>query len=327
MKKLLLATLFAATAAQAQVVAPAGNGVVVADAGSVTRHDAALRVLWRAGGPEQPSAIASSETAVAILDSYANEVRLLDLGDGQGRTFRTGETPVAAAFAGGELFVLTRDGHALERIGTRRASIPVALDPAFLRESGGMLYVYSRLEGIVQEIDPRSMRVTRRVQIAPFASDFEIGGTTGYLALPREGTIRTLSLKTFERGPSIAAGSVPTDLAIVGRASAVSATRLAVADPSAKRIWTIEGTQSVAGAVGRGFLRGLLGLGLFAPRNSEFPTGVDRVLSTTVAYDSSTKTLYAGKNRRPLTAVEPTAFARFGERVVALQNGTLRYAD
>ena len=45
----------------------------------------------------------------------------------------------------------------------------------------------------------------------------------------------------------------------------------------------------------RGFLRGLLGLGLFGSRNSEFPTGVDRVFvsgSHWYAYDTSSGTLY-----------------------------------
>lgn len=327
MKRLLLAVALAATAARAQVVAPTERGIVAADRGFVTLHDADLRVLWRASGPAHPTAAASGANKVAVLDSYADEVRLFDLRSGSAETVSTAETPVAAVFIGDDLYVLARDGQTLERLGSKRASVTLAPDPVFLRASGGLLYVYSRLEGIVQEIDPKSMRVERRAAIAPFASDFEIGGTSGYLALPREGKIRTFSLKTLQPGPVISAGSVPTDLAIVGRASALSATRIAVADPSAKRIWTIEGTQSVSGAVARGFLRGLLGLGLFAPRNSAFPTGVDRVEDAGVAYDSSSKTLYAGKAERALSGVEPGAFARFGGRVVALRNGTLRYAD
>ena len=113
----------------------------------------------------------------------------------------------------------------------------------------------------------------------------------------------------------IAVGAVPVDLAFVGGGSALTARLLAVADPSAKRVWIVESTQSLGKAIARGFLRGLLGLGLIGNRSSEFPTGVDRVeagASGWIAYDSSSGTLYRFDRKgsqRLATAVPPSGFA------------------
>ncbi len=93
----------------------------------------------------------------------------------------------------------------------------------------------------------------------------------------------------------IAVGAVPVDLAFAGGGTALTARILAVADPSAKRVWLQEGTQSMTQAIARGALRGLLGLGLFGSNASQFPTGVDRVAirgRVWIAYNSSSGTLY-----------------------------------
>jgi hypothetical protein len=108
---------------------------------------------------------------------------------------------------------------------------------------------------------------------------------------------------------------VPVDLDFAGGGTALSARILAVADPSAKRVWLTESTQSTAKAVARGFLRGFLGLGLFGGRASEFPTGVDRVETrgrNWIAYDSSSRTLYHFTRRKSSVlarGVAPGAFA------------------
>ena len=86
-------------------------------------------------------------------------------------------------------------------------------------------------------------------------------------------------------------------------------TTLAVADPSAKRIWTVEGEESFARAFARGFLRGLIGLGLTS-QNRDFPTGIDRVIvrgGELYAYDSSSGTLYRG-TKAIAQGVAPQAF-------------------
>jgi hypothetical protein len=93
----------------------------------------------------------------------------------------------------------------------------------------------------------------------------------------------------MKQAGEVAAGAVPVALAVAPPHT------LAIADPSAKRVWMIEGAQSFGQAFARGFFRGLLGLGLRPNRNSDFPTGVDRVLirgKTLIAYDTSSGTLY-----------------------------------
>jgi hypothetical protein len=175
--------------------------------------------------------------------------------------------------------------------GTTR--IPLAADPAFLRQANGKLYVYSRTSGTLEEIDRD--RVTRRIAVSPFASDFEVSGTTGYLVDPRNARVRVVDLSKMKTAGEIAVGAVPVDLAFAGGGTALTARILAVADPSAKRVWLQEGTQSMTQAIARGALRGLLGLGLFGSGASQFPTGVDRVAihgKVWLAYDSSSGTLY-----------------------------------
>jgi hypothetical protein len=328
MRRLFTLLLFVAAAANAQVVATAGRGYVVAHDDRVELFDEGARRIWTADGVDMPSGMAIGSDRVAVIDSFHNAVRIYDLANGRAERIATGETPVDARFVGRDLYVLDRDASRIERIGG--GSLAVASDPAFMRVVNGRIYVYSRLDGIVQEIDSASMRVTRSVTLGPFASAFEMDGRTGYLLYPRDAKLRTFALATMRRGADIAAGAVPVDLAIASRSSALSASRLVIADPSAKRVSVVEGSQSIAAAVARGFIRGLLGLGLFRPRSSTFPTGVDRVATRgtiTVAYDSTTKTLYRvkGSNGAPVAReLGPDAFA-IGDGVIAVwQNGALR---
>lgn len=239
--------------------------------------------------------VSTNGDRTALIDSYANEVRITS--GNASRIVKTAETPVDARFVGGDLFVIARDAQRLERFDRNggRAGIDLAADPAFIREAGGYLYVYSRLDGIIQEIDPARFTIRRRATLGPFASDFETDGTNGYLLFPRAAKLISFPLRTLKEERSTPAGAVPVDMTIVRRGSALSAASIAIADPAARRIWKVEGLQSVSGAFARGFVRGLLGLGLFAPKNTDFPTGIDRVESrgdVTVAFDSSSGTLY-----------------------------------
>lgn len=328
MKRSLLLLLLIAASANAQVVATAGRNIVVAHDGRIELFDGNGRRIWTADGVAQPSRIAAGTDRVAVVDSFANEALVVDLATGRGQRSTTGETPVDARFIGRDLYVLDRDGNRVERIGG--PSVSVAPDPAFMRVANGRLYVYSRLDGVIQEITPDTLRIARTVHVGPFASDFETDSRTGYLVYPRDAKLRTFSLATLERGPDIAAGVVPVDLAVTARENTLSASRLALADPSAKRVWIVEGSQSVARAVTRGFIRGLLGLGLFAPKSSDFPTGVDRVVSRgsiTIAYDSTTRTLYrlkGSKGKIMAREIGPAAFAVRETGVAVWQNGALR---
>ncbi|MEA2491542.1 MAG: hypothetical protein QOH21_3334 [Acidobacteriota bacterium] len=299
--------------------------------GTVVAHDGLIelfgknRILWRADGLDNPAAIVTGERRVAVLDTLANEAVVIDLASGKAQRRRLPESPTAGVFLGDRLFILARDARLLV---TENGTIPLAADPAFLRATNDRIYVYSRITGIVEELD--GTRVTRRVRLAPFASDFEIDGRNGCLVDPRAGKIHTFALATMQPSDAIDVGAVPVDLAFTGGGTAITARTLAIADPSAKRVWLIEGVQSMGQAVARGFLRGLLGLGLYGGRASQFPTGVDRVLvrgKTWAAYDSSSRTLYRfTKSTSTVIAKEldPEAFTVTDEAIVWWQNGRLR---
>ncbi|MEA2465414.1 MAG: hypothetical protein QOJ98_3161 [Acidobacteriota bacterium] len=311
-----VAALQIALPLSAQLLTSTPSGVVVAHNSQLRLHNG-----WTADGVEHPTSIASSDEQVAVLDALNNEAVIADLRTGRTTRIDTAETPIAAAFLGRELYVLARDARVLQHGPTR---IPLAADPAFLRIASGRLYVYSRVAGVLEEIERD--RVTRRIRVAPFASDFEISGTTGYLAYPRDARIRTVDLQAMKASGEIAVGAVPTDLAFAGGGTALTARILAIADPSAKRVWLTESTQSMTEAVARGVLRGVLGLGLFGDRASQFPTGVDRVVTRGkqwIAYDSSSGTLYHFTSRKSSVVakgVAPGAYTLTG-RGVAWWNG------
>ena len=302
-----------ATPLFAQVLTATGKGVVVARDGQIE-----LRGRWKAEGVRHATAIVAGDDRVVVLDALNNEAVLADLATGRTTRLRTAETPVAAAFAGRELYILARDARVLQHVGGE--STPLDPDPAFLRQANGRLYVYSRVTGVLQEIGGR------RFTVGAFASDLEISGRTAYLTYPRQGRIRTVGLESGRIG-EVAVGAVPVDLAFAGGGTALSARLLAIADPSAKRVWMTEGTQSTAEAVARGFLRGLLGLGLFGSRDSQFPTGIDRVETRGgiwVAYDTSSGTLYHFTKKKSTVlarGVAPQAFA-ITATGVAWWNGT-----
>jgi hypothetical protein len=291
--------------ASAQIITSTPAGVVVAHDGQIE-----LPGKWATGGVAHATAIASTTDRVAVLDALANEAVVVELATGHTSRAQTEETPIAAIWQGRELYILARDARVLQH-GTTR--IPLAADPAFLRQSNGKLYVYSRTTGTIEEVVRD--RVTRRLVTAPFASDFEISGSTAYLVDPRNARIRVVDLVKMQAASEIAVGAVPVDLAFAGGGTALTARMLAVADPSAKRVWLQEGTQSMTQAIARGVLRGFLGLGLFGSRASQFPTGVDRVIISGkiwLAYDSSSGTLYRfSRQKSSIVArnVPPQGFA------------------
>lgn len=306
----------AALPAAAQALAWTDAGVVVAHDGRV-----ALEGKWSVEGVANATGIVATIDRVAVLDALANEAVVVMLADGRTTRLRTAETPVDAAFVGSELYVLARDARVLQH---GHVEIPLAPDPAFLREWNGKLYVYSRMSGLIQEI--AGDRVTREVAMPAFASDLEIAGDIAYLPYPRDGRVRTVDIEKMEAGDDIRTGGVLLDLDLAG-GTAITAPILAVADPASKRVWLSESSQTLGKAVARGFLRGLLGLGLFGDRSSSFPTGVDRVTIAPqrwIAYDSSTGTLYRFTKQKSsviATGVPPQAFT-LTPTGVAWWNGT-----
>ncbi len=324
--------LLLAPTTSAQILTNTSRGIVVAHDGRVE-----LTGGWSAAGVKNATSIVASGDQVAVLDALNNEAVVVDLASGRATRSATQETPIDAAFLGRDLYVLTRDAQQVERLGppesspagtaaSRRRAMRTDPDPAFLRAFNNNLYVYSRATGVVEDLRGA------RVAVAPFASDFEIAGNTGYLVYPREALIRTIDLRTMKKTGEIKVGAVPVDLAFAGGGTAMTARVLAVADPSAKRVWMTEGVQSTTEAIARGFLRGFLGLGLFGARSSQFPTGVDRVLAsgkTWVAYDTSSGTLYRfTRNKSTIIArgIAPRAFAVTSDGIAYWLDGRVRMA-
>jgi len=320
---------FLASSAFAQSVAWTPRGVLVAHDGVVQlfRGD---RAQWSGEGVANPRSIIVGDDRAAVIDPLANEVRIVDLATGRGRTVTTAETPIDGAFANHEIFVISRDAGIVERLGGSR--IRLGADVAFVRAASGRLYVYQRMDGTIVEITTAPFAIARQVRVAAFASDFETDGRNGYLALPRAAKIATFSLSEMRATGMIDVGAVPVGLALGGGGTALSARSLAVADPSGKRVWMIEGSQSFSQAVARGFLRGLIGLGLYSNSSAQFPSGVDRVYSSGnrwYAFDSSSGTLYRFARTTSTviaTNLPPNAFAVTPDGVVFWKDGRLRAA-
>jgi len=323
----LIAALFAAPIAHAQSIASTSNGIVIA-------HDNVIELQggWSVAGLKNPARIIVSDTRVAVVDSIANELRVVELESGHASRFATGETPIDGIFIGRDLFVIERDARALERFGAdgKLTSIDTAADPAFIREANGFIYVYARVGGVLHEIDPRTMKITRETRVAPFATDMELDDGNAYLVDARAAKMHVVERATLKSLEDIEVGVVPVDMAFVKGPTPISARTLAVADPSAKRVWVVEGVQSLTQAVTRGFLRGLLGTGLFSRGASQFPTGVDRVFirgNQWIAYDSASGTLYTftkTKSSAIAKDIGPNAFALTPGGVVWWDNAVRR---
>src|SRR5207237_8267812 len=105
---------------------------------------------------------------------------------------------------------------------------------------------------------------------------------------------------------------------------------VAIAGPSAERVWMTEGAQAFGQAIARGVLRGLVGLGLDGGRQAQFPAGVDRVVirgSRSYAYDSSSGTLYRStKSQSSVVAknLAPTGFTVTAEGVYVWDDAVRR---
>ncbi len=303
MKHILLIALFTFPAF-AQVLTDTSRGVVVAHGG---------RIEWggrNVTGVEHATFITADDARAVVLDALNNEAMIVDLASGTTQRIRTAETPIAAIFVNRELYILARDARVLQRVGGEE--VPLDADPSHIAQADGRIFVYSRTAGVLREVGGE------KVAVPPFAADFEIAGGSFYLTYPREGKVRVGRIGPIGPiGPltELTIGAVPTDLAFAGGGTALTAPILAVADPAAKRVWLAESTQSMTTAVARGFLRGLLGLGLFGGRASRFPTGVDRVETRGkhwIAYDSSSRTLYHFTRKQSTVLgrnVAPHAFA------------------
>ena len=332
MKRLLFVALFAAATAHAQVVAEVSGGIAVAREGRLDVYDGTgSRILHSFDSVSHPSKIVTGEDTLAVLDSWSNEAHVVDLKSGAARTIQTMESPIDGHFDGHTLFVLARDAATLQRFGPDGPMSAMALDadPAFMRAWADKLIIYSRREGSLQMIAMKQFVPVRRLSVAAGAADLELDRTTGYLVYPDEAMVRTFSLSSFEATGEVRTGGVPVDISVVRESSTLSPARLSIADPSSKRIWSVEGRQSDVAAFARGFVRGFIGLGFRPGRNADFPTGIDRVETRqgrSVAYDSSTGTLYRIDEARPTAigrGVPPAGFAIVAHGTAVWENDRL----
>ncbi|HYM60257.1 MAG TPA: hypothetical protein VEZ11_05130 [Thermoanaerobaculia bacterium] len=292
------------------------------------------QALWSTPGVDHPTKIVVADDGkrAAVLDPLNNQLRIVDLGTHTSTLVRTGETPVDAAFLGDALFVLDRDARLVERvtIGGAKAALQVPVDTIFLRAAGDRLYVYSRGDGVLVEIGTAPFATLRTATVRPHASDCIVARGNAYLLYPHDAQIARVSLASMTVEGQVNAGNMPMAIAVVSGPTALSALTFAVADPAAKRVWTIEAPQSTKAAVGHGFLAGVLGVGVFKGRASEFPTGVDRVAiagSSSIAYDTSSGTLYRFTKKESsvlMKDVPPNAWAVSPTGVAVWAGGRLQ---
>jgi hypothetical protein len=301
----------------AQVIRSIGAGAtLVAHEEEISRYERDGRRSWSSAGPRHPRKIALSDDRrfAAVADPVERTLWIVALADGTTHRIASSISARELLFDGEELLLLSREHAAVLRLNQRGevlATAEVGLEPAFLQASRGTLLVYSRIEGRLSELDLRSLQVRRRVELPPFAASMQVSGNDLWLAYPRSGRVAVIDLEAFRPSVELNVGAVPLEVTAGQEASLISAAEMMIADPSSKRIWRQERRQSVAAATGRGFLRGLIGLGLHAPRASEFPTGVDRlrlVAGRTYAYDTSTATLYRAEKMGSVRLLEKVAW-------------------
>lgn len=324
MKRAFVLLAFVATSAFAQSVAVTPEGVLVAHDNFVDLYDAkSLQRISRSDGVAYAGAIVVDHDDVAVLDPIHNRAIV------NGKSVTTGETPVDGVFIDHQFFVLERDSRTLSHGGE---SVHTGAFPQFLRVSRGKLYVYSAVDGLLQEITVSPFAVAREMKVAPFAIDIEIDYATAYFLLPDVGMM-VFDLDHEKEEGRIPVGWFPTDITIAGSSTMFKARVLAIADVASKRVWTVQGSQSNAAAFGRGFLRGMLGVHGFTGGKTDVPTGVDRVIARNahwIAYDSSAGTIYDVTKRNPSDKlpilgrnIGPHAFALGDDFLYLWQNGTL----
>lgn len=307
---LLVMALLPAAASPLQAVAVVrslpGGSVLVATEGAIRFHDAGGRLFRSENGPRFPrSAAVSDDGRVAVVDPVEN--RVIVISPHAVAEHRLPETPLAPLFSGGDLFVLSRDAAVLTAIRADGESEtrPTSQGASLALAVGGRIVIYSPVTGLLERFDAATLEAAEGEAMPPGGSAIASDGNTLYLALPSAGRIAIASLAGGRPVETFAAGAVPVDIDSRRGATALTAATFHIADPAARRVWRIEGNQSMAAAFARGFLRGLIGLGVFQPGGAQFPGGVDRVVArdgSVVAHDASSGSLYRIDGSR-MTAV------------------------
>lgn len=287
--------------------------IVVAHDGRIEAFDRSGRKqLWSAEGLASPSAIVTSPDgkSMAILDGFSDAVAVVSVADGAVELHEMPTTPVAAAFFGRDAWIVVRDSSRVVRITPegKETEVEVALDPALIAVSDQFVYVYSRAQGLLQEIDPKSAQVTRTMTAGTAGSDLEIRlprpgdapGAIAYLCRPAHGMIVAIDLVPGE-SREINVGVAPIDLLFVplGAQLFIDPGQPVIADP---------GQQALLPSMHPG-----------PGRTIKQPTATDRLTITAAgifAFDSNSGTLYR-VDRQTATKIAsgltPTSFVATDE--------------
>ena len=289
----IAALVLCAATAQADVAmawSGATGTIVVAHDGLIDGFDRlGQKQLWSAEGLASPSAIVTSEDgkSMAVLDGFSDGVAIVSVADGAIDLHVMPSTPVAAAYFGPDVWVVLRDHPRVVRITPdgEETEVAVALDPAHIAVSDQFVYVYPRAEGLLQEIDPRSAKVTRSLAIGTAGSDLEIRlpipgekpGAMAYLCRPAHGMVVAIDIVPWE-SREMNVGVAPIDLLIIphGAQLSIDPGMSVIADPGQQALLL----SSHPGA-GRSPIRQ--------------PTATDRLTVTAAglfAFDSNSGTVY-----------------------------------
>lgn len=324
--------LFPVVLGAASVVLRAGDAIVHAVPGSIRVLGASATEPMSYPGLAYPGfgAVASERATAAIFDPVEDRLAIVASAEAP-RIVELRDSPTAAAFLESTLFVVSREKGTLTRIGSDGAvaSVRSSGSPGFISIAAGAVFTYDPVRGLIERFDPVSLESSGTLAIDRFGSDFETDGRSGYLAIPGTGEVISFSLSSLDGRKALQGGAVPVDVVVERASGPLSPGTLAIADPASRRVWRVEGQQSGGAAFARGFLRGLIGLGLYAPRSSELPAGVDRIDSAAgglLAFDSSSGDLYRITSRRSeriATGVDPSGYAWKGDRVFYSAGGDL----
>jgi len=217
----------------------ATNSIVVARDGRIEAFDrTGQKKLWSSEGVANASAIVVSEDerSAAVIDGFGERVAVVSLADGAVEMHDMPGTPVGAAFLGHDLWVILRDHSSILHIAGRK-QIPVALDPAFIVAVDGYLYVYSRADGVLQELDPKTLQVRRMIGVDTAGSDLEVRGPNAYICRPSDEEIVVVDLPHMTK-KRIKAGKAPIDLAFVpfGAKLELDPGTAIIADPASRQL-------------------------------------------------------------------------------------------
>jgi len=275
-------------------------------------RDLGGEAIWTRAGTAHPSLIVANPNGseFAVLDMIENLVLRVRI-DGAVERIRVPESPLDARFEGNALYVLCRDARRLLRIdGANRIEAETDIDPLLAASDSNSILLYSRVTGSLRHYDARDLVLGRDSTQAAFAVDAEASEGELFLTFPQLAEVHVISRKTLSLIERIKVGAVPTDTVIESSTTLLRTGLLNTADPSSKRTWETEQSQSTSRAFAQGFLQGFLGLGLIRPSSKDFPNGVDRIARGT-AYDSSTGTLYRVTKKsvkRLSTGIPPRAW-------------------